>query len=319
MLSKMWRQRFNINELRNCSSDFPFTRELFEDLSKLGIAVIGCMCFVTLVICLIFLEELCFLIRHDPDWRNVRRKLWLLGLYPVFGFCCIVAVIVPRSSQLNDLISAVYLSICLVQFMRLMILYFGGEVKMLVTLSSVDIPLQSPPIACCLCCLPRKSMTRSRLNWIKGLVWQVALLRPVFTFTSAVLWSNGQYNPHLLTIDSPYTYIVSINGISTLLAMYGLIMVFRMAKLHLTRVNITHKFACLQLMLVFSNLQPVIISFIGSSGLIKCQGSISTEAKTEMLSHLLLLAEVFLLSIYARWHYRRKHEWTDSDTDESLR
>lgn len=38
-----------------------------------------------------------------------------------------------------------------------------------------------------------------------------------------------------------------------------------------------------------------------------------------VLTHLLLLAEVFLLSIYARWHYRRKHEWTDSDADESLR
>jgi hypothetical protein len=62
--------------------------------------------------------------------------------------------------------------------------------------------------------------------------------------------------------ESPQTYISFVYTISTLIAVYGLAMVFEQSKIWLQNIHIRAKFFCLQTVLMIIGVQRPIISLV---------------------------------------------------------
>nr|KAG5700074.1 hypothetical protein BaRGS_029824 [Batillaria attramentaria] len=118
--------------------------------------------------------------------------------------------------------------------------------------------------------------------------------------------------------DSVSTYFLVVSSVSTLLAMYGLVVLFRSTRRHLETHNVTPKFFVLQLMLVVLNLQGFVIKFLADRHIPPCSnGVISSVVRGEAIQHMLLIAETFLLALGARVVYRKplKREMDEEELD----
>ena len=71
-------------------------------------------------------------------------------------------------------------------------------------------------------------------------------------------------------MKNPVEYIKLLGGVTTLVAMYGLVVTFRLARDHLKGTHILLKFLCLKLCIVVIDLQGSIINMVANNGAIPC-------------------------------------------------
>ncbi|XP_041360108.1 organic solute transporter subunit alpha-like [Gigantopelta aegis] len=284
----------------------PFAIVYFKELTigeMIGVAV---CCGLTLLIVAMFIENVIFLLKNLTCKRTLNLSVYQIGIHPIFASLALLAVVVPRSSLLCDLVGSVYLSLCINVFLRLIVTYHGGSERMLARMSQDKIPLRSPPLACCCCCCPTITITRRNFNRIRVMVVQVTFVRPVVMFIAAALWTDGRYTKGGFSGAGAASYINVISSVSTLTAMYGLILVYRASRKHLANFHLMPKFINLQLVLMFSSLQQLIFTTLQKYNLPSCRGHLSTPALGNAMNHMILIGEMFLLAILARCYYRRR-------------
>ncbi|XP_048255511.1 organic solute transporter subunit alpha-like [Haliotis rufescens] len=193
-------------------------------------------------------------------------------------------------------------------FLFLLIHYHGGDQALIDHMSGETINLRSPPVACCCVCCPKIAVNEKILFRIRMSVLQFAILRPIFVLLTAVLWADNKYQNGKMSPKQASLYISVLNGVSTLTAMYGLILVFRASRKHLKVFNIVPKFICMQLVLVFSNLQGLVFNILASSNLPPCTPILPSTERGSVWNHLIVILEMFLLALLARRFYRRIEE-----------
>ncbi|XP_013395566.1 organic solute transporter subunit alpha isoform X1 [Lingula anatina] len=290
----------------NCSDDIPHSWEYFQGLDVGGIALISICGFLTMITVILYLVEIMYIRNNIMDWTRRQKTILLLGLYPVFSFTSMMGICVPRASTLATLASTIYLSICIFAFLHLMINYYGDNESMIQQLSQYSIPLRSPPCCCCCFCLPNIKLTIKNLRIIKRLVHQIIIVSPMVAFLSAVFWADGLYTRNFGNPMSAYTYLTAIKVVSTLTAMYGLLLLFRVSRLPLKHYSIQPKFILLQLVLVAANLQNTVTTLLATVKVIPCTSLMPSSSRAQFLDHVLITFEMFLLSLVARFIYRKK-------------
>ncbi|XP_067679643.1 organic solute transporter subunit alpha-like [Haliotis asinina] len=295
----------NISATIICPDVVPLSEVYFAGISTGELAVIAVCAVIALANVIMYLESTCFIIRHFIVRETRVLSLWMIGLQPVFAVTALLAVCIPRSSLLTDLVAAVYLSICIRTFLQLMIHYHGGEEGLINHMSGETINLRSPPLACCCCCCPMIAVTKKTLFRIRMCVLQFALLRPILVLLSAVLWTDDKYVKGKMMPDQAALYLNVLSVVSTLTAMYGLILVFRASRKHLKELNIVPKFLCMHLVLVFTNLQGLVFNILANNNLPPCTQLMSSAARGDVWNHLIVIVEMFLLALPARRFYRR--------------
>ncbi|KAL5016653.1 hypothetical protein ScPMuIL_006242 [Solemya velum] len=290
----------------NCSDEFPYTEEYYEELSVdvTFMALFSLCAFLTTFLVLGFLEHVWhFHKNHEGDDKR-NKQVYLLGIYPVVAVMAFLAIAVPRSTILTDLLASVYLSVAVYQFLTLTILHHGGIEGMLSKFEEQTISFCTPPLCCVLCCLRKIPFTERTLNVLRVFVLQLVIIRPILMLTAAVLWTDGQYTPGDTSPSTPSLYITVINAVSTLLAMYGLVVTFRSSKLHLKEERLGMKFAALQLAIVIVNLQNVIVGILATKNIPACIGMRGSKIRGSNAHHMLLIVEMLLLGALARFAYR---------------
>ena len=80
-------------------------------------------------------------------------------------------------------------------------------------------------------------------------------------------------------MDEAYLYLAVVNAVSTLTAMYGLIVLYRTSRVFLNKQSITQKFVVLQLVLVIHNLQGFIFVALAKFHLPPCSGRLSSSVR----------------------------------------
>ncbi|XP_046549983.1 organic solute transporter subunit alpha-like [Haliotis rubra] len=289
----------------NCPDVVPLSEVYFAGISTAELAVTAVCAVIALANVIMYLESTWFIIQHFLVRKTKVLSLWMIGLQPVFAVTALIAVCIPRSSLLSDLVAAIYLSICMRTFLQLMIHYHGGEEGLINHMSGETINLRSPPVACCCCCCPKIEVNKKNLFRIKMCVLQFALLRPILVLLSAVLWTDNKYVKGKMQPNQATLYLSVLSGVSTLTAMYGLILVFRASRKHLKEFYIGPKFICIQLVLVFSNLQGLVFNTLANNNLPPCTQLMSSAARGDVWNHLIVIVEMFLLALLARRFYRR--------------
>ncbi|XP_053394243.1 organic solute transporter subunit alpha-like isoform X2 [Mercenaria mercenaria] len=272
-----------------CSDEFPTTDVFYSEISEdvptiVSLAIASVLAISSIAI---YVEELFFIHKH---YQTGDQRAWkitvLLGLYPVICIMSLIAVMVPTSFTLMALITACYISFCIYIFIMMTIECYGGPDKMIETLANDKVALATPPCCCFLFCILKPiKLTRKSLKMFEVLAMQVMVVRPVVLFIAAVLWTDGRYNVKV-SVDEPYVYITVVSTISTLLSMYGLIVIFGASRLHLKHYHLTLKFISLQVVIILVELQRLVFSILAERDIPECIGSRGSRVRGESALHI---------------------------------
>lgn len=296
--------------MSNCSDQFPTTDILYAELrssNNVTVPILAGMCCLLAVIVIgIFIESAWFVVHHYPHKTQRNKFICLLGLYPVVSCTSVLAVLVPTATFLCELVAATHLSICIVVFVNVVMSYYGGKNGLLAKMSDEKMGFATPPLCCCCLCLNNKPFNRKYLQIATIMTFQTTIVKPIALFIAAVLWSNGMYvagDQNSPTHAVFYTNWLSVA--STLVGIWGLAVTYRSTRAKLEEYRIGIKFACLQFVLIFMNVQFAIIGLLARNDIPACEGTRDSRVRGYRIHHSLLILEMFLLSMLARFAYRR--------------
>ncbi|CAC5421289.1 OSTALPHA [Mytilus coruscus] len=163
--------------------------------------------------------------------------------------------------------------------------YLGGTTQLLADMSDQKLSFGTPP--CCCCCMCCKCCR--------------------FPLITAVLWTDGKYASGDEGEQSSITFPIQVfSGVSTILGVWGLQIVYRATRDRLSMFKVNLKFASFQLTFAIVNLQNFILAILGRNGIPACEGSRGPLMRGSRLNHYLLVVEMFLLCILSRFAYRRQ-------------
>ncbi|WAR22860.1 OSTA-like protein [Mya arenaria] len=95
-----------------------------------------------------------------------------------------------------------------------------------------------------------------------------------------------------------------MSTVSTLLSMYGLVVIFRASRTHLSHFSLVLKFVPLQAMLIFDVIQTLVFNVLANNDIPECVGQLGPRVRGTNFNNLLLVLESFLLCLLARRGYR---------------
>ncbi|XP_003725669.2 organic solute transporter subunit alpha [Strongylocentrotus purpuratus] len=289
----------------------PTTTELLDALggNSKFLGVMGTAIALTVFNVGMYMETLWFLCRKIPSRRKIQLS-FIMGIYPVFSVTSLLAMFIPRASIITGFTAHVYFSMALVQFIMLLTGYYGDKAKMLRILDGNIIPLATPPLSLfCICCLPKIPINKVTLpkfvKLIRGLVLQVAVIKPLFYFLGAVLWLNGSFIPGDFSSTGTYLWFNVIYIVSTLFALNGIIIFYKLSREPLKEYHLTPKFFTVQLTLILTNVQSFTIGLCAIAGNIACKPPFHPGLRALYIDSLLNIVEMFLFNIFATVWYRR--------------
>ncbi|ESN92577.1 hypothetical protein HELRODRAFT_189512 [Helobdella robusta] len=291
----------------DCADEVPTSYNMFKNMPLYGIIVISILILLTATTFGLYIEEIFFIYNNFKIRTRATKTVWILGFFPIFSFTGLIGTVVPRSGPLVDMVANVFFGTCLYNFGQLMINYMGGHRRLWQMVErGRELKLNTLPVCCCCVCLPVSQFSRRTFFRITFMIMQVAVVRPVIMFVAAVLWTDGIYRPGDTSLNNGFIYIMVVNLISTMLAVYGLMLTKGALQENLQeKFSITGKIASLQLTLICSVIPNLIIGILVSNGVITCGPLLTSKGRGEVLYHMILVFLMLPFSMMGRQFYRR--------------
>lgn len=298
-----------------CSNHLPRTGDLLKYVSDVDLSL-GVMCLVmTILLLVLYAEEVVMLKTTYTDKEERLKVMCLLGIYPVFSCCALAGLFVPRSFPMTEFLSTFYLSVAMFIFQRMIVLFIAGESNLVRVFHDSHLPLAVPPLCCICACIckhfPVKVSTKSIIT-ARLFVLQGALIRPILSFSFGIYYLNTTYEGTSVPL---VTAINIMKGLSMMLAMYGLQIIYRLTRDHLQNdlghQRILGKFICFQLVILFGIFQPNIFHFLQLGNLPKCSPPFGSRVMSLRYNNMVQVIEMFVIAIVARYIYhqtRRNNE-----------
>ncbi|XP_027319954.2 organic solute transporter subunit alpha [Anas platyrhynchos] len=291
-----------------CFSLPPTSRQLLKELDMVQLSIMGLATILTLVSVGIYVEEALYLTHKIRCPIKMKTLRWSSSAPTVVAVFSCFGLWIPRSMMVVEMATTMYFSICFYLLMLVMVEGFGGKEAVLSTLKDVPMVLNTGPCCCCCPCLPRITMSRSKLRLLMLGTFQYAFFRTAAVFLGLVLSADGNYNPADISAESVALWINTFVGASTLFGLWSLGILFRQARVHLAEQNIQAKFTCFQVLLVLTALQPAIFSILANNGNIACSPPFSSKARSQQMNMQLLIPQTFILAVVARMYYRKQDD-----------
>ncbi|XP_017396481.1 organic solute transporter subunit alpha [Cebus imitator] len=289
-----------------CFSHPPTAAQLLRALGPVELALTSIMTLLALGSIAIFLEDAVYLYRNTLCPIKRRTLLWSSSAPTVVSVFCCFGLWIPRSLVLVEMAITSFYAVCFYLLMLVMVEGFGGKEAVLRTLKDTPMRVHTGPCCCCCPCCPPLLLTRRKLQLLMLGPFQYAFLKITLTLTGLFLIPDGIYDPADISEESTALWINTFLGVSTLLALWTLGILFRQAKLHLGEQNIGAKFALFQVLLILTALQPSIFSVLANGGQIACSPPFSSKIRSQVMNCHLLILETFLMTVLTRTYYRRK-------------
>ncbi|CAH1252042.1 SLC51A [Branchiostoma lanceolatum] len=309
--------------MANCSDEAPFSADVValagRDLTVRALLSTATVCFA---LTFSLYGEECYSINKcvtDPLRRN--KLLIVLGLFPVFSMTSLVTLWVPRASLYSNFLSTGYLALSMLVFFSLLTDYHGGKRLLLEELSDTDIKFNTPPCCCCCFCIPKSKLTRKVHGYLRILVLQYTILRPLLEYIGDVAGADGKLNDAEISVQGAFVWLTILRLLSTLVCMYGCMVIYQNVRglEKFQHVNIRAKFMLVQAVLVVSNLQTAILSILSTAGAVPCNPDslFPVKSRANALNHLLVVFEMLLLGILARWLYLKEYSNLQKGRDQT--
>ncbi|KRZ62610.1 Organic solute transporter alpha-like protein 3 [Trichinella nativa] len=242
-------EKVHLNGTRCFSSLTPTAKEFAKNITSLYLTFnILCTIAVLLIVGNFFLHAY-FIFKYIAKRSRASKLLWLAGLYPIVGTVSVLAMWIPRSFSISDMIIMLYFARCLYVYVDYVIDCFGGREKMSQALAGVTIKMNTPPCCCCCSCLPDLPATAKNIQWLSMLAKQNALIRP-FTF----------YILALLFISA----VGILTTVSSMVAFYGITLFSKAAMPSLSHFKVDKLKIFVQITIVLHSIQEPIFTILGS-------------------------------------------------------
>lgn len=315
----------SIEEDVGCShTDFPVSVVLFSELEKqpviLGLTIAaGFMCVATVILYFVTLRFLYSHRRLEGIKINKYKVIVMLGLYPLVSCVCMLSLLLPRTTMIAELMIAMYMAVCILMFVRMVVDYMGGFKAVCKEMEGEQMSFRTPPCCCCCCCpgVYKQKVNSTNLKRVNLMTLQGAFVRPIITIVALILWADKRY---ILGEDmSPSAaslYLNLIGAVSSLVAMWAMMVTFRSLRSQLQDYNIGKKFAALQLTIVVVNIQGFLFQILAKYNIPECVRALSSTVRAYRTNYFILIMEMLLLMIFARIAFKRKEESYKATTRE---
>ncbi|XP_077682382.1 organic solute transporter subunit alpha isoform X2 [Eretmochelys imbricata] len=197
-------------------------------------------------------------------------------------------------------------------------IYLSKKIRCVIKMKTLIWSSSAPTMVSVFCCfglwLPRSMMVVEMAIGMRKLklfllgTFQFAFFKTACVFVGLALAEDGNYNPADISAKSVALWINTCLGFSTIFALWALGIMFRQARVHLAEQNMGAKFACFQVLLILTALQPSILSILQSSGQIACAPPLSSKTRSQYMSVQLLILETFIITVVTRMYYRKQDD-----------
>ncbi|XP_059506022.1 organic solute transporter subunit alpha-like [Stegostoma tigrinum] len=296
-----------------CGSSPPRAADILKNLSVPAIILYTVLTLMAVIANLVYFEEVIYLLRKVPATNRRATIMWVNGAAPVIATTSCIGMWIPLASMITDLTTAVYFAIVIHKFQRMMIEEFGGDELFLKRFQNTPVKISTGPCCCCCLCLPFGKISRRLMFILKLGTFQLAFLRPVLMIFTLVLWVNGTFSLDDLSASGPAIWINSSLGVSTIVALWPIGIVFNKVKGELKNQKIIPKFTLYQISFILTQLQAAIINITALSGGIACAPPLSPTARGGYMNQQLLIMEMFIITLLSRIYYRRKYNQQEID------
>ncbi|XP_069746294.1 organic solute transporter subunit alpha [Narcine bancroftii] len=291
-----------------CGSSPPQAAVILKDLNLPAIILYSVLTLMAVIANLVYFEEVIYLLRKVPSTNRRATIMWVSGAAPVIASTSCIGMWVPLASMITDLTTAVYFAIVIHKFQRMMIEEFGGDESFLRHFKNTPVKISTAPCCCCCLCLPFGTISRRMMFLLKLGTFQLAFLRPVLMIFTLVLWVNGTFSLDDFTPSGPAIWINTFLGVSTIIALWPIGIVFNKVKGELKNQKIIPKFTLYQISFILTQLQATILNITALSGGIACAPPLSPTVRAGYMTQQLLIMEMFIITMLSRIYYRRKYD-----------
>ncbi|XP_045068817.1 transmembrane protein 184C [Coregonus clupeaformis] len=235
--------------------------------------------------------------------KPIIRILWMVPIYSLDSW---IALRYPRIAIYVDTCRECYEAYVIYNFLIFLLNYLSNQYPSLVLMLEVQEQQRHlPPLCCC----PPWAMGEVLLFRCKLGVLQYTVVRPVTTVIALVCQLCGVYDEGNFSNRNAWTYLVIVNNISQLFAMYCLVLLYKALKEELSQIRPVGKFLCVKMVVFVSFWQAVLIAILVKVGVISDKHTWdwdSVEAVATGLQDFIICVEMFLAAI--AHHYSFTYE-----------
>uniref|UniRef100_A0A669E8Q4 Transmembrane protein 184C n=1 Tax=Oreochromis niloticus TaxID=8128 RepID=A0A669E8Q4_ORENI len=252
----------------------------------------------------------------EKDKVGTHSKAWFIA--GVFVFLTIpislwgilqhmwLALRYPNLAIYVDTCRECYEAYVIYNFLVFLLNFLSNQYPSLVLMLEVQ---QQQPHLPPLCCCPPWAMGEVLLFRCKLGVLQYTVVRPVTTVIALICQLCGVYDEANFSFRNAWSYLVIINNISQLFAMYCLVLLYRALREELMPIRPVGKFLCVKLVVFVSFWQAVLIALLVKVGVISDKHTWdwdSVEAVATGLQDFIICIEMFLAAIAHHYTFTYK-------------
>ncbi|KAM4714180.1 transmembrane protein 184C-like isoform 1-T1 [Anableps anableps] len=235
--------------------------------------------------------------------KPIIRILWMVPIYSLDSW---LALRYPSLAIYVDTCRECYEAYVIYNFLVFLLNFLSNQYPSLVLMLEVQ---QQQPHLPPLCCCPPWPMGEVLLFRCKLGVLQYTVVRPVTTVVALICQLCGVYDEANFSFRNAWSYLVIVNNISQLFAMYCLVLLYRALRDELTPIRPVGKFLCVKLVVFVSFWQAVFIAFLVKVGVISDKHTWdwdSVEAVATGLQDFIICIEMFLAAIAHHYTFTYK-------------
>lgn len=227
-------------------------------------------------------------------------------MVPIYSLDSWIALKYPNIAIYVDTCRECYEAYVIYNFMIFLLNYLGNQYPSLVLILEVQEQQRHlPPLCCC----PPWPMGEVLLFRCKLGVLQYTVVRPITTVIALICQLSGIYDEGNFSSKNAWTYLVIVNNISQLFAMYCLVLFYRTLREELNPIRPVGKFLCVKLVVFVSFWQAVFIALLVKVGVISDSHTWdwdSVEAVATGLQDFVICVEMFLAAIAHHFSFTYK-------------
>ena len=236
--------------------------------------------------------------------RHVIRILWMVPIYALNAW---FALRFPSAAIYLDTMRECYEAYVIYNFMAYLMAFLNHEYPHL------DIQVEGkPPVHHLfpLCYLPPSKNYMKFIQRCKHGVLQYTVVRPLMTVIALISEMCGKYEEGDFNFTTAWSYIVVINNLSQILAMYCLVLFYKAFKEELQPLKPVPKFLCVKAVVFLSFWQALFIAVLAKVGAIPENGTWvfykDIKEVSTGLQDFMICIEMFLASLAHYWSFSHK-------------
>lgn len=187
--------------------------------------------------------------------KYIVRILWMVPIYSMNAW---IAMVVPQTGVYLDVCREAYEAFVIYSFMKYLLNYLHYDLNLQQTIDYKPGVRHLFPV----CFLGTTSGGRLFMHRCKHGILQYVVVRPLTTLLAVFSQLFNVYGEGEYDLSKTYIYLLVINNISQITAMYCLVIFYTGFKVELSGMKPLPKFLCIKLVVFFSFFQSVLISFI---------------------------------------------------------